>query len=72
MGEACGEWINPKTGEGGSRHMMNMYYEERMSRCPTWNERSNDWLRPRQGNTPWYRNYSTKNDPFSPGLADGN
>ena len=35
LGDACGEWINPRTGEGGSRHIMNSYsYERRPAALP--------------------------------------
>ena len=65
MGDGCGEWINPSTGVGGSRYMMNPRYWETMSDCPTWWENANDWMRERDGNQRWYRNYATSNDPFS-------
>jgi len=35
LGDACSEWINPTTGEGGSRYMMNIYnYEKRPAALP--------------------------------------
>ena len=75
MGDACGQWINPSTGERGFRERLEVHdrfsVNVRTFSCPNWKERADDWLRKLQGDSPWHQNYTTRNDPFLENTYEG-
>jgi len=75
MGDACGEWINPSTGERGFRSRPEAHarlsVNVRTTSCPNWEERADDWIREFQGSFLRHRNYTTRNDPFLENTYEG-